>query len=67
MCGGHMASAQSASLYEGLGRSPQLGPGAEPLVKPPPEAETLLGFGDQRKHQICFILRILQTPVLVIT
>ena len=28
----------------------------------PPEAENLLAFGAQRKQQICFILRILQTP-----
>jgi len=59
-----MAIAQSASLYGGLGRRPQRGPGAEPLVRgeAAPEAENLLGFGAQRKHQICFILRNLQTP-----
>ena len=33
-------------------------------AKPPPPTKlnNLLGFGAQRKNQICFILRILQTP-----
>ena len=40
--------------------SPQQGSGAEPLVWSPDE--NLLGFGAQRQHQMCFILRILLTP-----
>ena len=59
-----MASVYNASLYGDLGRSPEQGP--EPLVMgsgaKPLEAENLLAFGAQRTHQICFILRILQTP-----
>jgi len=61
MWGGHMATGVWGGAPSWVqGQSPWSG------VKPPPEAETLLGFGDQRKHQICFILRILQTPLLVI-
>ena len=52
----HMASAQSASLYWGLGQSPQRGPGPEPLVKG--QGQSPIGaenraFGAKRKQQIC--------------
>jgi len=45
-----MASAERDPITEEWGRSPQRGPGAEPLVKgsggqSPREAETLLAFG----------------------
>jgi len=40
------------------GRSPRQGVRGQS----PSEAENLLAFDAQRKQQICFILRILQTP-----
>jgi len=51
-----MAIAQTASLYRGLGAEPPAGSmGRAPgqwVRGEPPEAENLLGFGAQRKHQI---------------
>ena len=49
-----MASAPNASLNGGLGRSPQRGPEAEPLVgvrgRSPPEAESFLYIFMQKKR-----------------
>jgi len=39
-----MASAEVRAYNGGLGRSPQRGPGAEPLVRVLPEAESLFVF-----------------------
>ena len=47
-----MASAGARAYNGGLGRSPQRGPGAEPLVRGsggPPEAESFLTFGRPTK------------------
>jgi len=51
----HAWRARGARAYYGdLGRSPQWGPEAEPLVREsgatPPEAEHLLAFGAKRKQ-----------------
>ena len=48
--------ARGGALSEAKGQSPWSG------GRSPPEAENLLAFGAQRKHQISFILRILQPP-----
>jgi len=44
------------------GQCRQRSRGAEPQFRGVREAENLLAFGAQWKPQICFILRILQTP-----
>ena len=50
-----MASAGARAYNGGLGRSPQRGPGAEPLVRrsgaKPPEAEKLLVFLTPKENQ----------------
>ena len=66
MWGGHAWRARRARAYNGVwGQSSQQGPGQSPWSwvngQSPPEAKNLLAFGAQRKHQICCILRILQT------
>ena len=40
-----MASAEREPITWGLGQSPQRGPGAEPLVRGPPETESILVIG----------------------
>jgi len=40
-----MASAERELITWGLGQSPQRGPGAEPLVRGPPETESILVIG----------------------
>jgi len=51
-----MANTVARSYNGGLGRSPQLGPGTEPLVRKsgrsPPEAEAFLVFGHSMEAPI---------------
>jgi len=61
-----MASAESEPITGVWGRSPQQGPGAEPLVRgsrgrSPLELKTFQLLDAERKQQICLIFRILQT------
>jgi len=56
-----MASAECEAIMGVWGRSPQLGPGAEPLFRgsggqSPPEAESVLSFTSANGAQICQFL-----------
>jgi len=56
-----MASAEREAIPGVWGRSPQRGPGAEPLVRgsggrSPPEAESILSFTSANGAQICQFL-----------
>ena len=61
-----MASAEREPITKVWGRSPQRGPGAEPVVGgqggfAPPEAESLLPFRGRKEAAKCFIWCILET------